>query len=589
MFKLISRILHSVNKEIKTKLILLQCLSLLATLLNVLTIVLIVPFTAILTNQNKFLDNKFLNLFFDYFKVSHNDDILLIFSSVIIALFVITSLLSIAVTYYSLRWTADLQIFYSSSLYKYYMNKGWLYHANTPTKDLISKLHNDVQRLSSQLINPLIELTTNTILSLSMFFVILLVNFKVAFIIISILGCIYLFFYVIFRKTLKFMGKNISERNKFYMKFLLEGFSSIRDTILFNKKHFYINGFYNNLSKLNKLFVKEQFIAKLPRAIIEILTFITLIAAIYTIVHIYNVELITIGPLLAFYAISAFKIIPALQKIFNSFASIRVHKTAFDTIEEDLLSSIEENKFKQDEDRLNKITFNNSIELKNVSFVYPGSKNSGVFNINIKVPKGSIIGISGKTGSGKSTTLDLMLGLLEPDTGELLVDNKKIDKKNVTEWQENLAYVPQQFFIGDDQLINNIAFGIDNDEIDNKKIEECLKQACLEEFQNHLYFNVGDRGERISGGQRQRVAIARALYKKSKTIFLDEATSALDSYTEKKILSNLRNSKDINTIIIISHRVETLKMCDFIFHVSNGKIEEVKSLKDLEEKYEFKD
>ena len=207
MFKLISRILHSVNKEIKTKLILLQCLSLLATLLNVLTVVLIVPFTAILTNQNKFLDNKFLNVFFDYFKVSHNDDILLIFSSVIIALFVITSLLSITVTYYSLRWTADLQIFYSSSLYKYYMNKRWLYHANTPTKDLISKLHNDVQRLSSQLINPLIELTTNTILSLSMFFVILLVNFKVAFIIISILGCTYLFFYVIFRKTLKFMGK----------------------------------------------------------------------------------------------------------------------------------------------------------------------------------------------------------------------------------------------------------------------------------------------------------------------------------------------------------------------------------------------
>ena len=589
MLKLIFRILRSVNKEIKIKLILLQCLSLLATLLNVLTVVLIVPFTAILTNQNKFLDNKFFNIFFDHFKVSHNDDILLIFSTMIIALFVITSLLSIVVTYYSLKWAADLQVFYSSSLYKYYMSKKWLFHANTPTKDLISKLHNDTQRLSSQLISPLLELTTNTILSSSMFFVILLVNFKVAFTIILILGCTYLFLYLIFRKTLKFIGKNLSESHKLYMKFLLEGFSSIRDTILFKKKDFYIKGFHENLSKLNKLFVKEQFITKLPRTIIEIITFTILIFSAYSIVNIYNVELIKIGPLLAFYTISAFKIIPALQKIFNSFASIRAHKTAFDTIEEDLLSSMEQKELRKYENSLKEIIFNKSIELKEVSFLYPGTRNAGLFNANIRVPKGKVVGISGKTGSGKSTMLDLMLGLLESDSGYLSVDDKKIDKKNVTKWQENVSYVPQQFFIGDDQLINNIAFGVEKDDIDKDRVLECLNQACLDEFKNNLDLKVGDRGERISGGQRQRVAIARALYKKSETIFLDEATSALDSYTEKKILNNIKNSKDINTIIIISHRVETLKMCDFVYHVNNGKVEEVKSLVDLEKKYEFKD
>jgi ATP-binding cassette, subfamily B, bacterial PglK len=589
MFKLILRILRSVNKEIKTKLILLQFLSLLTTLLNVLTVVLIVPFTAVLTNQNEFLDNKYFEFFFDYFKISPSDDMLFIFSSIILTLFIITSLLSLAITYYNLKWTADLQIYFSSSLYNFYINKKWLFHANTPSKNLISKLHNDTQRLSSQLVTPLLELTTNVILTLSLFSVILLVNFKIAFIIIMILGCTYLFFYAIFRNTLKFIGKNISKANRFYMKFLYEGFSSIRDTILFKKKNFYTKKFHTNLSKLNMLAVKEQFLSKLPRNIIEIVIFTILILAAYGLVSIYNIELIKVGPLLAFYAISALKILPAIQKIFNSFTVIRVHQTAFDTIEDDLLSIVKQNEYKEEENRLNKIIFNNSIELKDVSFLYPGTKNSGVFNVNVKIPKGSIVGISGKTGSGKSTMLDLMLGLLEPDTGELLVDNKKIDKKNVIGWQENLAYVPQQFFIGDDQLINNIAFGIDSEEIDNKKVVECLKEACLEEFQNNLYLNVGDRGERISGGQRQRVAIARALYKKSETIFLDEATSALDSYTEKKILNNIKNSKDINTIIIISHRVETLKMCDFVYHVNNGKVEEVKSLVDLEKKYEFKD
>jgi ATP-binding cassette, subfamily B, bacterial PglK len=587
MIKLILRILHSVNKKNKKRLILLQILSLLTSLLNVLTVVLIIPFTAILTNQNEFLDNKFFKVFFDYSKVFPNDDMLLIFSSIIITLFVITSLLSIAVTYYNLKWTADLQIYFSSSLYNYYINKKWLFHANTPTKDSISKLHSDTQRLSSQIISPVLDLITNIILTLSLFSVVLLINFKIALILIVVLAFTYLFFYVIFRKTLKHIGKDYSEANRFYMKYLHEGFSSIRDTIIFKKQKFYIKNFHTNLSKVNILTVKEQFLSKLPRNIIEIVTFVILIAAVYSLVRIYEIELIKVGPLIAFYGISAIKILPALQKIFNSFAVIRVHKNAFDTIEKDLLSIIKKNDLKISEGESEKISFNNEIELKDVSFLYPGTKNAGVFNVNLKVPIGSIVGISGKTGSGKSTILDLMLGLLEPDSGELLVDNKKINKKDITEWQENLSYVPQQFFIGDDQLINNIAFGENNEEIDKKKIEECLKEACLEEFQKNLSINVGDRGERISGGQRQRVAIARALYKRSNIIFLDEATSALDSYTEKKILQNIRDSKHINTIIVISHRVETLKMCNFIYHVSNGKVEKIKNLNDLEKKYEF--
>ena len=225
------------------------------------------------------------------------------------------------------------------------------------------------------------------------------------------------------------------------------------------------------------------------------------------------------------------------------------------------------------------------IQLNDITFTYPSNKNAGIFNANMEIPYGSKIGIVGKTGSGKSTLLDLILGFIIADEGKIKVDNIVIDNKNVKFWQNNLSYVPQNFFIYEGTVRSNIAFGIDESLIENHKIRNSLLLSELNEFIDNENEDVGENGKKISGGQKQRICIARAVYKNSEILILDEATSALDTITETNILKNFDNNENIKTTIIVSHRFETLKMCDKLYFVENGKVLELKNFEELISKY----
>ena len=232
-----------------------------------------------------------------------------------------------------------------------------------------------------------------------------------------------------------------------------------------------------------------------------------------------------------------------------------------------------------------KIQFQKTIKLNNITFTYPSNKKAGIFNVNMTIPYGSKIGIVGKTGSGKSTLLDLILGFITADKGEMKVDEIIINNKNIKFWQKNLSYVPQNFFIYEGTVKSNIAFGLDKNLIENDKIHNSLILAELNEFIDNENFDVGENGKKLSGGQKQRIGIARAVYKNSEILILDEATSALDTITERNILKNFDNNENIKTTIIVSHRFETLKMCDKLYFVENGKVEELKNFEELISKY----
>ena len=218
--------------------------------------------------------------------------------------------------------------------------------------------------------------------------------------------------------------------------------------------------------------------------------------------------------------------------------------------------------------------------MENVTFKYPGKRNKGLTNINLKIEKRKKVGIVGKTGSGKSTMIDLLCGFLNIEKGKFTVDGKEIGKSQISSWQKNISIVPQNFFISEGNLKQNIAFGCLEEHIDEEKIKDCLKIVCLNEFVNNLDLNLGENGERVSGGQAQRVAIARALYNNPEILILDEATSALDTTTEKKIFKNLKDYK-IETIIIVSHRIETLNTCDDIYSMDEGSLVRLKNYDEL--------
>ena len=276
-------------------------------------------------------------------------------------------------------------------------------------------------------------------------------------------------------------------------------------------------------------------------------------------------------PILSLYVFAGYRLMPALQQLYRSLTSLRYVNPVLNSLDKDRISKI------SNEISKNKLKFEKYISLENISYRYPKSYKSNLKNISIKIPIKNTVGLIGTTGSGKTTLVDLILGLLEPHEGVLKIDNTIINSKNLNSWQKNIGYVPQQIFLTDQSISANIAFGVDSNLIDHEAVKYASKIANLHNFvinelKEEYDTMIGERGIRLSGGQRQRIGIARALYHKPKVLVLDEATNALDNLTEKAVMEAVYNLSNKITIILIAHRLSTIKKCDQIFLMDQGKI-----------------
>ncbi len=588
MINLILRVLKCLNEGSVHKIFYLQLVTILIGLLNAFSAILIAPFIILISGENLTINNPFFQKVFNFISIFDTDNLVLYVSLIFISFYILSILLTLVLSYLNLKWIQDINVFFQKNLYTFFINKNWLFHSDISSTDIISKIHADTQRLTNLIILPFINLFSNFLISLIIIFAIFLVDFNVALISIVTFSSFYLFFYYFFKKKLREAGDTVTKVNPFYFKSMFEGFSSIKDVILFDKKNFFKNFFSENATKLKNANITQSYLIQIPRSLIEIIFFILLIGFIFTLLKIYNFKFAEIGAIIAFYGICALKVIPAFQKIFNSFASINANISAFTNIEMDLINAKKISLKTEINETHQKIKFQKSIKLNDITFTYPTNKKAGIFNLNMTIPYGSKIGIVGKTGSGKSTLLDLILGFITADKGEIKVDDITINNKNTKFWQKNLSYVPQNFYIYEGTVKSNIAFGLNENLIEKDKIHNSLVLAELNEFIGNENFDVGENGKKISGGQKQRIGIARAVYKNSEVLILDEATSSLDTITERNILKNFNNNKNIKTTIIVSHRFETLKMCDKLFFVDKGKVEELKDFEELTSKYKSK-
>src|SRR5690554_4164486 len=358
-----------------------------------------------------------------------------------------------------------------------------------------------------------------------------------------------------------------------------EGFGGIKDTLLLGRQGLFNERFETASRRYGRAQGTTKALAQVPRYLIELVAFGAVIFLVLYLLAAHEGNLGTILPVLSVYALAGFKLLPAFQQIYSSLSAIRGNLAAFDALRDDLYASSRQpirQALTEQERTEQHLAPKHSIRLDDVTFAYPGKQEPALKALNLEIPATKVIGLVGASGSGKSTAIDLLLGLIEPQQGQILIDGQPLTDANRRAWQNSLGFVPQAIFLADSSIWENIAFGLPPESIDEAKVRQAATMAHLDELIAELpcglETRVGERGVQLSGGQRQRIGIARALYHDADVLVLDEATSALDGITEKLIMDAIHDFSGKKTIIMIAHRLTTVKQCDAIFMMSQGKV-----------------
>ena len=404
---------------------------------------------------------------------------------------------------------------------------------------------------------------------------------KLAFIVsFSIIITYGLIFYSISNILYK-LGKERFKNNHFRFRIVSEAFGAAKEIKVSGLEKSFIKSFSNTAQTFARNVASSDVLGILPRFALEAIAFGgILLIILYILANTGSVN--DAIPIISLYAFAGYRLMPAIQVIYLSSTRLKFVGPALDKIINDI-KNLKPLNLNQNQGVLN---FNKAIDLKNISYNYPNSQRTSLKNINLSIPNSSRVGIMGQTGCGKTTMVDIILGLLDPEKGTLEVDGQIIKDQNRRSWQRSIGYVPQEIYLSDDTIAANIAFGVDSKDINKDLVERASKIANLHEFiidelPDQYQTSVGERGIRLSGGQRQRIGIARALYHSPKVLILDEATSALDDQTEKVVMEAINNLDKNITIIIIAHRLSTIKNCDIVYLLEKGELKNTGTFEEI--------
>lgn len=576
--RLIKDIWQVLDHRSKIIVIFLQLFLICSSILETLSIVVLAPFMGMITGDFKIQDNKIIQYIYNYIDVGL-DQFIFYFGIFVLIFFLISNLINIFSVYYINFFSNRIGAKISSRLYNSYILRPYEFHIENNSADIVSKVSFDSDRAYT-LIKRALQSGADTLKCLFIIFALILYNFKVAIILSLIFFCIYTFIFLLLEKKVKLNGKILSENNSYILKLIQDGLGSIKDIIIFKKYKFFTYNFLKYRINFSNLTAFNQTSAMVPRNIIEMVAFSLIIILILLYLN-NNYFLDNSISLLAVFGLASYKLLPSFQNIYFNLSVIKSTQDSFYKIRNELKENIDKN---QSYKNFKKLSFQKSLKLENIYWTYKTSEKKILDNINITIQPNDIIGIAGKSGSGKTTLGNIILGLLKPKKGKLIIDDIEIDEKNVNNWQKNISFVPQNIFLMDGTIKENITFGEEADLFSQKKFDMALKMADLDEFvknsKDGINTIVGERGLALSGGQSQRVGIARAFYYNNDLLFFDEATSSLDGLTENKIISSIRELKN-KTLFLISHNFSTIKNCDKIIFLVDGKVEAVGSYFEL--------
>jgi len=471
------------------------------------------------------------------------------------------------------KFTSSISENFSNRLFKGFIEMPYANHMERNSANLIHIIIGEVAMFSTVTQAVMLLLTEISII-LGVALMLIYIEPVGSFVVIVFMGFFSFFFYRITRSRLINWGTERQYCEKEINKNLIQSLHGIKDVKILNREDFFIKIFKQFNKKKSDITTKFTALQQFPRVYLELLAIIGITILVYIMLY-QGKQLNAIVPVIGVFISAAFRMIPSLNRIMSSTQNIKYAQPVVNVLFEEIekIEKIEIEAFK--DFSVKDINFNNEIIFKNVHFKYNSSSIDTLYNISLSIKKGHSIGIIGSSGAGKSTIVDILLGLLKIDNGSILVDNINI-YDNLVSWQNNIGYVPQSIYLIDDTIKKNIAFGIDDYDIDESKVMKAIQLAQLNDFidslDSGLNTNVGDRGVKLSGGQKQRIGIARALYRNPKVLILDEATSALDNNTESDFMNAIYSLKGSITIIIIAHRLSTINNCDIIHVLENGRL-----------------
>jgi len=550
---------------------LLLALMILASFTEMISVGAVLPFLGVLTAPEEVFHHPFmqatingLEQMFGIATITEPDQLILPLTIAFIAAALLAGAIRLTLLYVMTRYSyatgADLSI----NIYRRTLYQPYSMHVARNSSEVINGIIIKTNTVINSVLNPLLTLISSTILLIGIITVLFTINVKVALTASIGFSLLYLGVIRFTRTQLKENSQIIAEQSTKMVKSLQEGLGGVRDVLIDGSQQFYCDLYRKADLPLRRATGNNVFISSSPRYVMEAIG-MSLIAGLAYVMTQQKGGMSTAIPVLGVLALGAQRLLPALQQAYGAYSNIKGAKSSFNDVLELLDQPIPNH---ADQPLPTPLEFEEHIRINNLNFRYTEDTPWVIKNISMKLTKGSRIGFVGVTGSGKSTLLDIIMGLLQPTGGEITIDGQLITNENRRAWQAHVAHVPQNIYLSDSTIEENIAFGVSKEKIDHKQVEKAAKQAQIAElidgWQEGYQTFVGERGIRLSGGQRQRIGIARALYKKANVLIFDEATSALDNETEQAVMEAIEGLGRDLTILIIAHRLTTLKGCEKI-------------------------
>ena len=557
----------------KVKMVLLFALLTVSAVFDALGVASIFPFLTIVSDPNQMLENVVISKIYTVFNFKNTDQFFAFMAAIFIFLFVTSLVVKTIAQFFLLKFLFLKEHYLAQRIFSDYLGQNYLSYTSTNSSDATKTILSEVNQIMVYAFTPIANIISASITAVAILALLFFVEPVVATVAVLLFAGLYIAMSLFFKKTIKRLGGQRTSANAERYKVVTESLNGFKELKMMNMEEEAVRRFSVPSREFAESQANVSIIGTLPRYFVEAISMsLLIIFSLYSMRL--NGDFHTGLPLIGLFALASYRLMPLIQQIYNSYSNLNFAKTLI----KDLISqlSLFSTSISENNDTKN-IKFQQSIKIINGSFNYPGGRKPQITNVECEIDKGSFVAFVGETGSGKTTIVDLLVGLLPFDSGKILIDGAPLDQLEIKSWYKKIAYVSQSTFLSDDTILSNIAFYMDPKNVNFDDVVRAAKFAKIHDFiENNLpqKYNtrVGDKGIALSGGQKQRLGIARAVFSNSDILVLDEATSALDQKTEQSILDNFQTLKKNKTIIVISHRLQALKKCDKLFLVREGEI-----------------